>query len=439
MSCGKMSVESMDKGMDTMAAHGSTAAKPPIPTSKNWTDQGIKSLKDPKPYRVDRCLYIRVSDTGAKRWVFRWRKDGKLRDMGLGSYGKAADQVTLADARQLAAKYRAFVKEGKDPIIERDREKAANSPDDVPTFSGCREAYIKAHAPAWSNPKHAQQWTNTLKTYAEPVIGKLPVNLVDDDHVYSILDAIWLDKTETAVRLRGRIERVLAWAEAKGYRKGLPNPARRDGPLAIALPKPSKIKKVQHHKSLPYPELNPFMKELRQQNGVAASALEFTILCCARTGETIGAEWSEFDLDTKVWTVPAERMKAKKPHRVPLSEAAIKVVEAQQGQDEKWVFPGLREGKHLSNMAMLSLLKDMGKDFTVHGFRSSFKNWAAERTNFPRQVVEFAMAHVNKDTTEAAYLHSDLLEKRLPLMDKWAKHCNTKPIKATVTKLKSKA
>jgi len=425
----------MDRGMDRMAAQAPTSTKPTIPTSKNWTDQGIKAITGTKPYRVDRCLYIRASDSGTKRWVFRWRKDGKLRDMGLGSYGKAEDQVSLAEARQLAAKYRAVVKQGKDPIIERDRELASNAPDKVPTFADCREQYIKAHSPSWSNPKHRQQWENTRKTYAEPLIGKLPVNQVDDDHVFSVLDAIWLTKTETAVRLRGRIEKVLAWAEAKGYRKGLPNPARRNGPLAVSLPKPSKIKKVKHHKSLTYPNVNAFIKDLRKQKGVSARAMEFTILTAARTGEVIGAQWSEIDFDSRVWTIPAERMKANKDHRVPLSDAAMKIISGQQGLHETWIFPGVRKGKHLSNTAMLELLKGMEKDFTVHGFRSTFKNWAAEQTNFPRQVVEFALAHVNKDTTESAYLHSDLLEKRVPLMDRWAKYCQTKAAKGSVTQI----
>ena len=421
-----------------MAAQTALKAKSGIPTAKNWTNQGIKALSGPKPYRVDRCLYIRVSDGGNKRWIFRWRKDGKLRDMGLGSYGPKADQVSLAEARKLAEKYRAVVKQGKDPIIERDRALAANAPDKVPTFTECRKAYITAHSPGWSNPKHVQQWTNTLKTYAEPTMGKLPVNLINDEHVFAVLDAIWLTKTETAVRLRGRIEKVLAWAEAKGYRKGLANPARRNGPLSVALPAPSKIRKVKHHKSLPYPALNPFINELRDQKGIAPRALEFSILTATRTGEIIGAEWSEVDFDSAVWTIPAERMKANKAHRVPLTDAALKVLKEQQELHDKWVFPGTREGKHLSNMAMLELLKGMEKDFTVHGFRSTFKNWAAERTNFPRQVVEFALAHVNRDTTEAAYLHSDLLEKRAPLMDQWAKHVNRTPPKGNIVSIKAK-
>ncbi len=423
-----------------MAPTTATKVKTAIPTSKNWTDQGIKALKVAKLYRIDRCLYLRVNERG-RYWIFRWRDrhTGKLRDLGLGFLGKLDDQFTLAEARVEAAKWRAVVKAGKDPIKERATSIKANAPDNVPTFAECREKYIKAHSPGWSNPKHVQQWTNTLKTYAEPTLGKLPVNLIDDEHVFAVLDAIWLTKTETAVRLRGRMEKVLAWAEAKGYRKGMMNPARRDGPLAVALPKPSQIRTVKHHASLPYPELNPFIKELRKQSGVSAKALEFTILTAARTGETIAAEWSEIDFDSAVWTVPAERMKAKKAHRVPLSDAALKVLKAQQGQHEKWIFPGIREGKHLSNTAMLELLKDMKTPVTVHGFRSSFKNWAAERANFPRQVVEFSLAHVNKDTTEAAYLHSDLLEKRVPLMDQWSKHVNKTPPKGNVVTIKAKA
>ena len=425
-----------------MTANLSATPESAIPTKpKNWTSQAIKALTGPKLYGVAQCLYIRVSESGAKHWVFRWRSDGTLRDMGIGSFGrgvgKGEDEIGLAEARDLARKYRKQVKDGGNPITERKKLKAEQkaAAGKIPTFTQAVTKYISLHKAGWKNPKHVAQWQSTLTTYAGPVIGDLYVNEITEDHIIKILETIWVTKTETASRLRGRLERVLDWATARKYREGL-NPARWKGNLDASFPKPSDLKKVTHHKSLPYPEIHGFIKELDKQSGVAAAAIKFTILTAARTGETIGAKWSEIDFDAAVWTVPPERMKARKnsnkPHKVPLSAAAIKVLKGQQGQDETFVFPGIQEGKHMSNMAMLELLKGLKKDFTVHGFRSAFRTWAAEQTNFPRQVCEMALAHVNKDKVEDAYLDSDLLEKRVPLMDQWAKHCSRAPPKDNV-------
>lgn len=400
----------------------------------NWTHTGIKSLTDAKPHRVDKCLYIRVSDSGHKRWVFRWRDrtNSRLRDMGLGSF----PDVSLADAKAAASEHRKQIREGFDPIAERQRLTAEikAAAGKIPSFSEACEAYISAHEAGWKNEKHVAQWRSTLKTYAGPVIGDLPVHLISDEHIVKVLDPIWITKTETASRVRGRIERVLDWATARKYREGL-NPARWKGHLDTQFPAPSKLKKVKHHESLAYSDVYSFVKELEKQKGIAARALEFTILTAARTGEVIAAEWSEFDLKAAVWTIPADRMKAGKPHRVPLSKAAVGILKGQRGHDSKYVLPGIRDGKHLSNMAMLELLKDMDKDFTVHGFRSTFRNWAAERTSFPRDVCEASLAHTLKDKTEAAYLHSDLLEKRVAIMDRWSKHCLAKPTQSNITQL----
>lgn len=420
-----------------MTAKKTKGAASPKPTSapKVWTDTAIRNLKQPKLWRVDRNLYLRVSKRGeqlVKYWVFRWRdrhqvtKGGhpKVRDLGLAHYGKQADQLGLAEARAEAAKWRAVVRAGGDPKLVRAEERAAGKPLDVPTFAEASALYIAMRAVEWSNPKHVQQWANTLRDYADPIIGELRVDQVSGKHLLAILEPIWVEKHETATRVRQRIEAVLAWAEAKGYRSG-ENPARRDGPLAHQLPKISKAKIVKHHASLAYGELAAFVKALRDKQSVASAALEFVVLTAARVGEAVAAEWSEFDLDSKVWTVPASRMKADKPHRVPLSDRALEIVKQQQGQDETFVFPSPHQGKHISDASLLKLAKSIKSGITVHGFRSTFKTWAAEQTSYPRQVVEFALAHVNKDSVESAYLHSDLLPKRVPLMAQWSEFIET--------------
>jgi integrase len=367
-------------------------------------------------------LYLQISAGGAKSWVFRYRKEGRLREMGLG----ALHTLGLADARERATDCRKLRLDGHDPIEDR-REGQLQAKLDkarAMTFMQCAEAYIAAHRPSWKNDKHAAQWPSTLATYAFPVFGELPVQTVDVEHVLKALEPLWHTKTETASRLRQRIEAVLDWATARRHRQG-DNPARWRGHLDQLLPARAKVQKVQHHAALPYTEIAGFMAQLRDQDGVAAAALEFLILTATRTGEVIGATWDEFDLDTATWTIPPDRMKAGKEHRVPLSKPGLALLkQLQKDNSGAFVFPGGKPGKPLSNMALLALLERMDRDdLTVHGFRSTFRDWSAERTNFPREVAEHALAHSLKDKVEAAYRRGDLFEKRRRLMDEWAKFC----------------
>ena len=292
------------------------------------------------------------------------------------------------------------------------------------TFDECAAAFIEAKQGEWKNPKHRQQWTNTLATYASPVIGKLPVADVDTGLILKILEPIWNTKTETASRLRGRIESVLSWATTRKYREG-ENPARWRGHLDTQLAKPSKIKKEMHHAALPYKELPGFMRKLREHTGAAASALEFAILTAARSGEVLGARWDEIDLEEGIWTIPTGRMKVRREHRVPLSDAATAVIAKMQNEVQSdFVFPGTKEAKPLSNMSMLMVLRRMGRqDLTTHGFRSTFRDWASETTAYPHEVCEMALAHTITNKAEAAYRRGDLFDKRRRLMQDWANYC----------------
>ena len=369
-------------------------------------------------------LYLQVSPSHSKSWVFRYTLHGRAREMGLGSL-KA---VSLADARDRAREARKLLQDKRDPIKARDaqhlqeRLAAARSI----TFQEAADQYIAAHRAGWRNEKHIDQWTNTLKTYCGPAFGAVPVADVDTDLVVRALGAIWKDKPETASRLRGRIEVVLDWARVRGFRQG-ENPARWRGHLDKLLPKRSKLGAVKHHPALPYKDMAGLIKALRRQEGVAACALEFTILTAARTGEVIGAKPAEFDLARAIWTVPASRMKAGKSHRVPLSPRAVSIVRAQLKQGGEYVFPGGRDAQPLSNMAMMMTLRRMGRDeLTVHGFRSSFRDWAAEEMNAPRELAEMALAHTIGDKTEAAYRRGDLFDKRRQLMRDWEKYCTSR-------------
>ncbi|MCH5374054.1 MAG: site-specific integrase, partial [Planctomycetes bacterium] len=299
----------------------------------------------------------------------------------------------------------------------RDELEAAKSK----SFDECAAAYIAAHEVGWRNPKHRQQWRNTLSTYASPVIGRLPVADIDTDLVMRVLEPIWTSKPETAGRVRGRIESILDWAATRGYRTG-ENPARWRGHLDHLLPKRSKVRRVRHHPALPYSEIGGFVAGLRDMDSVAARALEFVILTAARTGEVLGVRWDEVDFETGVWTIPAERMKNGREHRVPLSRAALDVLESVRPlRRNDYVFPGNRPKRPLSNMALTMLLRRMGHDgITVHGFRSTFRDWAAEQTSAPREVAEMALAHTIGDSVEAAYRRGDLFEKRRDLMASWA-------------------
>jgi len=292
------------------------------------------------------------------------------------------------------------------------------------TFRACAETYIETQEAGWRNAKHASQWRNTLKTYAYPIIGDLPVEAIDIEMVLEVLNPIWKTKTETASRVRSRIEQVIDWAAVHRYRTG-ENPARWKGHLDKTLPARSKVQKVRHHPALPYEEMGEFMALLRSQKGVGARGLEFQILTAARTGEVIGATWDEINLDAKVWALPGERVKSGSDHRVPLSTAAMEVVRnmKEKGEDG-FVFLGAREGKPLSNMAFLQVLKRMERsDITAHGFRSTFRDWAADQTSFSREVAEKALAHAISDKVEAAYRRRDLFDKRRDLMEAWAEYC----------------
>ncbi len=369
-------------------------------------------------------LNLQIAEGGSKAWIFRYMRDGEERRMGLGS----VITVSLDEARTAAHDQRKLLKDGIDPLEHR-RSKAAASAQErrklearTKTFAQCADAYIAANGPQWRNLKHRAQWRSTLATYAEPVFGDTPVASIDTPLVLEVLQPIWNTKTETATRVRGRIEKVLAWATTVGFRTG-DNPAIWRGHLETALAKPSAVAVTGHHAALPYPELPAFLQELHAQEGIGAQALEFLILCAARTGEVIGATWREFD--DQVWTIPAGRMKAKAEHRVPLSLPARKIIEAMPHvRGNQHVFPGLKPGTGLSNMAMLTLLRRMGRtEVTAHGFRSTFRDWAAERTNYANHIVEAALAHTIENKTERAYRRTDLLEKRRRLMNDWAKYC----------------
>ncbi len=337
--------------------------------------------------------------------------EGKRREMGLGS----AREVSLANARELAAAARQKVRDGIDPIATRNSELAK-----VPTFGEMADTYIEAMAPQFRNAKHVDQWRMTLREYAGPIRSKR-VDLVTTEDVLSVLKPIWSTKAETAYRLRGRIERVLNAAKAKGYRSG-ENPAAWRGHLANLLPKRHKLTRG-HHAAMPYADAPAFLAKLRARDGVAALALEFTILTAARSGETRGATWQEIDLILKVWTIPAHRMKAGREHRVPLSAGALAILNrlAEFGSESsQFVFPGNKIGRPLSVMALDMLLRRMQVDVTVHGFRSAFRDWCGEETSYPREIAEAALAHVVGDQTERAYRRGDALRRRRDLMSAWS-------------------
>ena len=374
-------------------------------------------------------LYLQVTASGNgvlnRSWLYRFTLHGRERQMGLGSL----ETVSLADAREKAADARKLVKEGKDPIAEKHAAKAAMAlaAAQSMTFDQCRDAYIQSHRAGWKSIKHAAQWPSTLKTYVTPVFGKVPVQSVDTGLIIQALEPIWATIPETASRVRGRIKSVLDWAKARGFREG-ENPARWRGHLDNLLPARSKVRAVKHHAALPYSEMSAFMVTLRGRKGVAASALDFLILTAARTSEVIGARWSEIDLGSKLWSIPGERMKAGRDHRVPLSEPAMAVLKAmKEKRQNDYVFPGDRRAC-LSNMAFLMLLRRMDRtDLTAHGFRATFRTWAAEQSNFPREVIEAALAHVVGDETERAYQRGDMFEKRRRLMTAWADYCANQP------------
>jgi integrase len=357
-------------------------------------------------------LYLRVAPTGARNWILRVVIGARRRDMGLGGW----PDVPLGEARDRARQARRKIEEGIDPIEA--RKASMTTLRESPSFAECAKRTIEAKRPEWKSAKHADQWTSTLDTYAKPAIGKMPVDQIELSHVVDILAPLWTTKTETASRLRMRIEAVLAWATASGFRKG-DNPARWRGNLDAVLAKPGKVAKVKHHRALSIDALPGFMTALRGREGITPRALEFLVLTAARSGEVRGATWEE--IDGNVWTIPAERMKAGKEHRVPLSPRAVKLLEGlprMAGTD--LVFPAAR-GDQLSDMALSAVMRRMEVDAVPHGFRSTFRDWSSERTNYPRDVAEMALAHTIGDKVEAAYRRGDLFAKRTKMMSDWAK------------------
>lgn len=386
----------------------------------------VGRLKKPGMHAVGTVpgLHLQVTDSGAATWVLRTMVGGKRREIGLGGY----PAVTLAQAHEKARETRESIKQGIDPVEQR---KAARSAlmarvSALITFDDCARRFIESKSAEWKNPKHRAQWAATLETYASPTIGKLNVQDVSLTHVVNILEAgnLWTAKTETASRLRGRIEAVLDWATVRGYRTG-DNPARWKGHLDKLLPAPGKTKVVEHHAALRYAEIGAFMQALRARAGIAARALEFAILTAARSGEVRGACWGEIDLECALWTVPAARMKAGKEHVIPLSPQAVALLKALPANpDNPLVFPAPRGGV-LSDMTLGAVLKRMERaDLTAHGFRSTFRDWAGETTAYPREVIEHALAHQLKDKAEAAYARGSLLVKRSRLMADWAAYCD---------------
>src|SRR6516165_4909923 len=357
-------------------------------------------------------LYLIVSPMGSRKWVLRFTWRGKAREMGLGTPAT----VSLADAREKAAHARRMIAQRLDPIAERKRTGG------IPTFGEMADQVREALSAGFRNEKHKAQWKSTLATYAVPLSDKSVDTILTDD-VLAVLKPIWTTKSVTASRVRGRIEKVLDAARAKGFRQG-ENPARWRGHLDHLLPKQSKLTR-SHHAAMSYEDVTVFVGRLRENNSVAALALEFCILTAARSGEVLGARWSEIDLDKRIWTLPPDRMKAGREHRVPLSERAAAILrrlaEIKTGD---FVLPGQRKNRPLSNMAMEMMLRRMKADtVTVHGFRSSFRDWAGNETHYPRDLIETALAHVIGDKAEQAYRRSDALEKRRKLMEAWANYC----------------
>lgn len=387
----------------------------------------IGRLKEPGLYADGGGLYLKISANGGRSWVFRYKTNAKEHRMGLG----AAGDVTLADAREKARDARRLRLDGTDPILEKRSRLAAAKAAALSgvTFEKAAARYITAHEAGWKNRVHREQWRSSLKAYAYPLLGSLDVRHVTTDHVLRVIEPIWSNKSETASRLRGRIESILDWSTARGLRTG-ENPARWRGHLDHLLPRPSKIHTVRHHAALSFDKIGDFLVLARAQEGFAAQALKILILTATRSSEVIGARWDEIDLGKKVWTIPASRTKTNKEHRVPLSDPAVKTLQkALAGRTNAFVFPSYKD-RHLSNGALLALLKRMErKDITPHGFRSTFRDWVAEASTFPGELAEMALGHVVSGKVEAAYRRGDLFEKRRKLMDAWAAY-SSRPSKS---------
>jgi integrase len=378
----------------------------------------VSRARRPGMYADGGGLYLQVTE-GGRSWIYRYMLNNRAREMGLGPlalYGLSEARVLAQDARRLRH-------QGIDPIEARRaaREETRLDAAKAMTFQECAERYIASHCAGWRNAKHAEQWESSLRRIAFPVIGALAVQAIDTTLVMKVIEPIWEEKPETASRVRGRIESILDWAKVRGYRAG-ENPARWRGHLDHLLPARSKVLKTNHYAAMPYKDLPGLLVELRKKKGIDARALEFTILTAARVSEAVGARWCEISGD--VWTVPAERMKGGKPHRVPLSRRAMDLLET-LSRNGDLIFPGPKFGRALNINAPRKLLIGMGQRVTVHGFRSSFRDWAAELTTFPSEVVEMALAHVVGSKVEQAYRRGDMFEKRRGVMQQWATFCTT--------------
>ena len=381
------------------------------------TDASCKAIKKPGMHSDGGGLYLLVKPSGSRSWVFVWKRDSRRREMGLGSY----PTVRLAKARILVSEYRVAVAEGRDPILDRKKEQE-------PTFGECADLFLESMEKQWRNEKHRAQWRMTLEKYARPIREK-KVSSVDTNDVLGVLKPIWGTKAETASRLRGRIERVLDYAKARGWRTG-ENPALWRGHLKNVLPQRQKLTRG-HHAAMPHTEIAAFVARLRDQKGISARGLEFLILTASRTGEVRGMTWSEIELEARVWAIPAQRMKAGREHRVPLTQRCVDILQKMlEVKISDYVFPGQKEKMPLSVMAFDMLLRRLDvANFTVHGFRSAFRDWAGDATSFPREIAEAALAHTVGDATERAYRRSDALEKRRALMEAWEEYCNREVVR----------
>lgn len=395
----------------------------------------VRAAKRPGKYRDERGLYLMVRPDGRRFWAFRWSRNGKAHEMSLGN----ARDVSLADARRKAADARKLLVDGGNPIERRRAQEAEKEAKSGTTFGHVADLYIAAHEKAWRNATHRQQWRNTLRDYVLPIVGKRPIDAIETSDVMKIIEPLWAGKTETASRVRGRIENIIDYAKARGWHSG-ENPARWRGHLANLLPARSKVQRVVHHAALPWREIGAFVAELRTHESMSAKAVEFAILTAARSGEVRGARWNEIGLATKTWTVPAERMKADREHRVPLSDRAadiLRIVEPLRKRPDGLVFPGGRIGHSLTDVALSKSVAAVREGITLHGFRSTFRDWCAEATSYPREVAEAALAHTNRDRTEAAYFRGDVFAKRVRLMAEWAAFCSRPAIEAEVRPIRA--
>ena len=397
----------------------------------------VTSLKKPGYYADGGSLYLRIAPGGSKGWIFRFTLASRKRDAGLGAF----PAVSLVRAREEAQRCRQLVAQGTDPIEARKGALAAAriASEKAMSFEQCAKAFIASHEAGWRSEIHRRQWRKSLATHAFPVIGALPVHAIDIGLVLKVLEPLWKEKPETASRVRQRIERVLNWAKVRGYREG-ENPAVWRGHLDQLLPAKRKVRQVAHHPAMPYREIGTLMAKLRSEANLSGRALEFLILTATRMGEALGARWDEVDLGQRMWTIPASRMKASREHRVPLSARAIAILnEMAEIRHNEFVFPGAKQGRPLTRnvpVRLLQRLADRGSATTPHGFRSSFREWAAEATDFPREAAELALAHAVGDSVERAYQRGDLLEKRRRVMEAWATYCARKPDTAKVIPIK---